>query len=164
MVIDFFLNSNYPSLATNPSNEADLEASDIQNESSRRNAGASESESQLLANMNFENLGGNHISDETCLSEDQALRELNNSRSRWGPSSGSGNNNNLNKKKSRSIEKVIDCDLRRRCVICLNSIINWHFFGKTIVIVADCGKWFEKNDCKTKKLLWKWLIRIKNKS
>ncbi len=115
---------NVTPIATNPCNEADLEASDIQNESSRRNAGASESESQLLANMNFENLGGNHISDETCLSEDQALRELNNSRSRWGPSSGSGNNNNLNKKKSRSIEKVIDCDLRRRCVICLNSIIN----------------------------------------
>ena len=151
-------------IATNPCNEADLEASDIQNESSRRNVGASESESQLLANMNFENLGGNHISDETCLSEDQALRELNNSRSRWGPSSGSGNNNNLNKKKSRSIEKVIDLWFASEMCYLFNSIIDWHFFGKTILIVTDCGKWFEKNDCKTKQLLWRIFIRIKNKS
>lgn len=89
-------------------NDTDLESSELQNEStSRRGACASESESQLLANMNFENMSGNNMnSDETCLSEDQALRELNNSRSRWGLSSGGSDNSTHNKKKSRSIEKV----------------------------------------------------------
>lgn len=92
-------------------NDTDLESSELQNESTshrQRGAGVSESESQLLANMNFENMGANNMNaDETCLSEDQALRELNNSRSRWGLSSGGSDINTLNKKKSRSIEKVI---------------------------------------------------------
>lgn len=97
-------------VVANNNNDTDLESSELQNESTnhrQRGAGVSESESQLLANMNFENMGGNMNADETCLSEDQALRELNNSRSRWGLSSGGSDNNTLNKKKSRSIEKVM---------------------------------------------------------
>jgi len=64
-----------------------------------------ETESQILANYNFmENNQTN--GDETVLTEEQALRELDNSRSKWGISSGGNNEiNQINKKKTKSIDK-----------------------------------------------------------
>ncbi len=75
-----------------------------------RTGGVSESESQLLANFNFmdgtKRMGNVNVNEETVLSEEQALRELNDSRSKWGLSSGGNENNSVNRKKTKSIEKV----------------------------------------------------------
>ena len=74
----------------------------------------SESESQLLANFNFMDGtrrmgggGGGNVNEETVLSEEQALRELNDSRSKWGLSSGGNENSSVNRKKTKSIEKKV---------------------------------------------------------
>jgi len=97
--------------ANNDSSVIDLEATtDETNGLGRPSVGVSESESQLLANFNFmdgtKRMGGVNINEETVLSEEQALRELNDSRSKWGLSSGGNENNSLNRKKTKSIEKV----------------------------------------------------------
>ncbi len=69
-----------------------------------------DSESQLLANLNFNYVGMNgkannyNNTDETVLSEEQALNELNKSRSKWGSiNSGSTNESNMDKRKKSDI-------------------------------------------------------------
>ena len=70
-----------------------------------------DSESQLLANYNFMGgMGGNKLhsnQDETVLSEEQAMNELNHSRSKWGINSGGCSDKNMDKrKKSKSFDKA----------------------------------------------------------
>jgi hypothetical protein len=82
-----------------------------------------DSESQLLANYNFldgacfntnnNNINNNTNSDETVLSEEQALNELNKSKSKWGINSGgsSGSENTMEKRKRSDMMNKTDSDI-----------------------------------------------------
>lgn len=103
-------NTSGNSLLTTPqanNNETvDSDATSMDHETTSKPS-VSETESQMLANFDFMDVNvRKKNADETVMSEEQALRELNDSRSKWGLSSGGNENACGNRKKGKSIDKV----------------------------------------------------------
>lgn len=134
-------NSSSSVMTTPQANDTtDLETSNDQTRlNEQTKTGHSETESQLLANYNFMDNNKMTNGDETVLTEEQALRELNNSRSKWGISSGGNNEtSHINKKKSRSFDKVIKV-FCLKSVFCSPKILPKNYYLFLVIFLLICN-------------------------